>query len=330
YLKYGFIKSPSNKALPMCLICQRVFSNEAMKPSRLQEHLTKIHPDRKDRNLSYFEMLKKQHFKRPTLASIFSAVSKQDDDGLRASYNISLLIAKSGKPHTIGEELILPAVSEVLRTVLHQPASAIIKKIPLSNNTVQRQIDGMSEDVERSLTDYLKTTQFSLQLDESTLPNNESLLLAYVRFIKSEKICQKLLFVRTLETDTKGKSIFDVLEHYFTDKGIPLENVITVATDGAPAMVGRHRGLTAYLKKAVPNILAVHCVIHRQHLVAKNLSDRLHCSLQYVITAVNKIRSSALNNRLFRKLCDANDENFNCLLLHTEVRWLSKVSKKIL
>lgn len=107
YLKYGFIQSPSNKALPMCLICQRVFSNEAMKPSRLQEHLTKIHPDRKDRNLSYFEMLKKQHFKRPTLASIFSAASKQDDDGLRASYNISLLIAKSGKPHTIGEELIL-------------------------------------------------------------------------------------------------------------------------------------------------------------------------------------------------------------------------------
>lgn len=324
YLKYGFIQSPSNKALPMCLICQRVFSNEAMKPSRLQEHLTKIHPDRKDRNLSYFEMLKEQHFKRPTLASIFSAASKQDDDGLRASYNISLLIAKSGKPHTIGEELILPAVSEVLRTVLHKPASDIIKKIPLSNNTVQRRIDEMSEDVERSLTDYLKTSEFSLQLDESTLPNNESLLLAYVRFIKSEKICQELLFVRTLETDTKGKSIFDVLEHYFTDKGIPLENVITVATDGAPAMVGRHRGLIAYLKKAVPSILAVHCVIHRQHLVAKNLGNRLHCSLQYVITAVNKIRSSALNDRLFRKLCDENDENFNRLLLHTEVRWLSK------
>ncbi|XP_072378020.1 SCAN domain-containing protein 3-like [Diabrotica undecimpunctata] len=162
------------------------------------------------------------------------------------------------------------------------------------------------------------------KLDESTLPNNESLLLAYVRFIKSEKICQELLFVRTLKRDTKGKSIFDVLEHYFTDKGIPLENVITVATYGAPAMVGRHRGLIAYLKKAVPNILAVHCVIHRQHLVAKNLSDRLHCSLQYVITAVSKIRSSALNDRLLGKLCDENDENFNRLLLHTEVRWLSK------
>jgi hypothetical protein len=122
-----------------------------MKPLQLEEHLTKIHPDRKDKHLSYFQMLKEQHSRRPTLAGMFSAASKQDHDGLRASYNISLLIAKSRKPHTIGEELILPAVSEVLRTVLHKPPSDIIKKIPLSNNTVQRQIDEMSEDVESSL-----------------------------------------------------------------------------------------------------------------------------------------------------------------------------------
>jgi hypothetical protein len=44
----------------MCLICQRGFPNEAMKPSRLEEHLTKIHPDRKNKNLSYFQMLKEQ------------------------------------------------------------------------------------------------------------------------------------------------------------------------------------------------------------------------------------------------------------------------------
>jgi hypothetical protein len=143
-------------------------------------------------------MLNEQHLRRPTLAGMFSASSKQDDDMLRASYNISLLIAKSGKPHTIGGELIRPAVSEVLRTVLHKPPSDIIKKIPLSNNTVQRRIDEMSEDEESSLTDFLKTTEFSLQLDESTLPNNESLLPAYVRFIKYEKNFQELLFAKKI------------------------------------------------------------------------------------------------------------------------------------
>jgi len=133
-----------------------------------------------------------------------------------------------------------------------------------------------------------------------------------------------MLFARTLITDTKGESIFNIVKDFFKEKNIPLKNVISIATDGVPEMVGRHRGFIAFLKNEIPGILAIHCVIHRQHLVAKNLSDRLHQSLQYVISVVNKIRSNSLNNRLFTKLCKENDEEFNRLLLHTEVRWLSK------
>lgn len=33
----------------MCLICQRVTLNEAMKPSRLKEHLNKKNADKKDK-----------------------------------------------------------------------------------------------------------------------------------------------------------------------------------------------------------------------------------------------------------------------------------------
>ena len=263
YLKYGFIESPCNKTLPMCLICHKVLSNEAMKPSRLEEHFRKIHPEKKDKKLSFFQKLKDDYFQRPTVSAMFNKLSKHDNDGLRASYNISILNAKSGKPHTIGEELILPAISEVLSTVMHKTPSDIIKKISLSNNTVQRRIDEMAVDVESSLTDFLKTSEFSLQLDESTLPNNDALLLAYVRFVKCEKVCQELLFARSLETDTRGKSIFDVMEQYLKEKGIPLKNIIAVATDGAPAMVGRYRGFILYLKNALPNIITVHCVIHR-------------------------------------------------------------------
>jgi hypothetical protein len=97
--------------------------------------------------------------KEPTLVNMFSTTSKQDDDGLRASYNISLLIAKSGKSHTIGEELILPAINEVINTMLNKPAFDIIKKIPLSNNTVQRRIDEMAQSVEELLCEFFKSHQ---------------------------------------------------------------------------------------------------------------------------------------------------------------------------
>jgi hypothetical protein len=295
-----------------------------MKPSRLIEHLKTAHPDKADKNLAFFTALRDSFRKRPTMSNMFSKASHQSIDGLRASYNISLLIAKSGKPHTIGEELILPAVSEVLSTVLHQQPHDIIRKIPLSNNSVQRRIDEMAENVEDTLCSILRTTEFALQLDESTLPGNDSLLLAYVRFVKDESLAQEMLFAKQLETDTKGESIFRVVKQFFEEKDIPLTNIYACATDGAPSMTGRYRGCVAYLKREVPTIFAIHCVIHRQHIVAKNLSVRLHNSLNTVITAVNKIKANALNDRLFRQLCHDNDEDFERLLLHTEVRWLSK------
>ncbi|KFD60535.1 hypothetical protein M514_27282, partial [Trichuris suis] len=55
------------------------------------------------------------------------------------------------------------------------------------------------------------------------------------------------------------------------------------------------------------------------HLVAKRLSARLNSSLRHVIQAVNRIKANALSDRLFRQLCDENDEEFNRLLLHTEL-----------
>ncbi|KAK2720718.1 hypothetical protein QYM36_004566, partial [Artemia franciscana] len=75
-----------------------------------------------------------------------ASMSEINNDGLRASYNISLLIAKSGKPHSIGEQLILPAVEEILKTVLHKSPFDIFKRMPLSTNTLQRSIDEMSSD----------------------------------------------------------------------------------------------------------------------------------------------------------------------------------------
>lgn len=50
---------------------------------------------------------------------------------------------------------------------------------------------------------------------------------------------------------TKGKSIFDVLENYLREECILFRNILPIATDGTPVMVGEYRGLISYLEIAV-------------------------------------------------------------------------------
>ena len=174
----------------------------------------------------------------------------------------------------------------------------------------------MADEITGTLVAELKSSKFALHVDQSTLRGSEALLLGYDRYVtKNDEIREELLF---------SKSLTATVEKFFKGKQIPLTNGIACATDDAPAMIGRHRGFIQHMKTATPGTMAIYCIIHRQHLVAKHLSAELHESLQVFIKVVNKIKTSALNDRLFRKFCQDKDEQFQRLFMHTEVRWLSK------
>lgn len=59
-------------------------------------------------------------------------------------------------------------------------------------------------------------------MDESTLRDNESLLLAYVSFVKNEKVIEEMIFAKLLTTNTTGASVFETLENFFAEKIFPL------------------------------------------------------------------------------------------------------------
>ena len=172
---------------------------------------------------------------------MFSNSSQQNDDGLHASYNLFLMIARKGKPHTIGEELISPSVKKILDTVLHHKVSStVIKSNPLSNNTVQRRVDQMATDIEDSLCSIMRNKEFSLQLDELTLPGNKSVLLGYVRFLLDRVVHEELEMALSLNADTRGQTVFQEVKTYFEKNQIPLTNVIACATDGAGPLPWLH------------------------------------------------------------------------------------------
>jgi hypothetical protein len=80
--------------------------------------------------------------------------------------------------------------------------------IPLSNTTVRRRIDEMSESVENQLISRLKSRSFCLKIDETTDISKCAQLLAYIRYVYESEMEEKLLFCHELETYTTSEAIF--------------------------------------------------------------------------------------------------------------------------
>ena len=79
----------------MCLICNNSFSNEAMKPSRLADHLKRKHSDIVNRTRAYFENFK--NFDQRNILSAYLKKSSQiSESGWTVSYERAQIIAKLG------------------------------------------------------------------------------------------------------------------------------------------------------------------------------------------------------------------------------------------
>ncbi|CAK9796312.1 Protein ZBED8 [Anthophora quadrimaculata] len=323
YLKFGFIPAINDERIPFCLICHQSLTNESMKLGRLEAHFKAKHKDYANSDLSFFKTLKEKFEKRITLHSFFNSRNSTNSRIQEASYIISLLIAKAGKNHTIGENLIKPSISAFVKTVLEKDDEDV-KAIPLSNNTVSRRIDEMSEDIEEQLVLKLKTRNFFVQMDESTLRDSEAVLIAYVRFIDEGRFAEEMLFCKKLQSTTRSIDIYNIFKEYLNVKSIPIQNVTSCAADGAPNMMGKKNGCLKLMKDENPDMILVDCVIHKENLVAKKISPVLNEILNAVIKCINAIKASAKSERLFKLFCEEQNEEHVRLLLHTEVRWLSK------
>lgn len=100
--------------------------------------------------------------------------------------------------------------------------------------------------------------------------------------------------------------------------------VSTVCSDRAPVMLGQKSGFSSLVKADAPHIIVTHCVLHRHALATKTLPPTLAEVLKIVVECVNYVRNSALKHRIFKELCNEMGSEFEVLLYHSNVRWLSR------
>ena len=120
--------------------------------------------------------------------------------------------------------------------------------------------------------------------------HNQAIILDYVGFIHEDDIGEEMLFIKSLPETTTGEDVFNKVMQYFNNKNIALTNVINIASDGAAAMTGKVKGFISRMKSVAPHIFHIHCIIHRQHLVAKNTGGDMEEALNTAIHAINFVK----------------------------------------
>ena len=109
---------------------------------------------------------------------------------------------------------------------------------------------------------------------------------------------------------------------------LDLFTLVSVTTDGAPAMIGRNKGAIALLQKHLEDlgrndkITKIHCLIHQEALCAK--TTNLKNGMDTVVKAVNMILSHQVNHQQFRQVLLEAENQYGDILYFCNVCWPSR------
>ncbi|CAM4659072.1 unnamed protein product [Leuciscus chuanchicus] len=238
--------------------------------------------------------------------SIFTRPNTKGKAATIASYRVSHVLAKHKKSFKDGEvvkEAFVEAADALFGDFKNKSdIIAAIKDVQISRGTVTRRCEGMAEDIEEQLRkDVEQCKCFSLQFDESTDVVDVAQLCVFIRMVFGDMGAkEELLTILPLKGHTRGEDIFQAFMEFVNKTQLPLFKLISITTDGAPAMVGRTSGFIALCKQSeyFPDFLNYHCIIHQQALCSKilNMKEVMDVAMKIVCS----VRARSLQRRLFR------------------------------
>uniref|UniRef100_K7FSU2 HAT C-terminal dimerisation domain-containing protein n=1 Tax=Pelodiscus sinensis TaxID=13735 RepID=K7FSU2_PELSI len=304
YIYFGFTSVfVTGIEQPQCVICQKMLSAESMKPSKLKQHLETSHAHLTNKPRDFF--IRKRDEMKQQNVSLVKYIS-----ALQTSYQVGYKIAQCKKPHTIGENLILPSPIDMVTTTLGEFSAKQLLSIPLSNDTVCCRIADMAEDLKEQLNEKIRSKSFAIQIDEATDNAKDAHLITYFRFFDDGKINKEITGTRSFR--------YTVIDSFMKSNLLQWLNCVGICTDGACSRPGCDRGLQVLICQKSRGVVWTHCMIHRQALASKYLSSAL-----VTINVVNYIKTRPEKARMFARFRGEMGVEHTSLLFYCESRWLS-------
>uniref|UniRef100_A0A6P7H8C4 Protein ZBED8-like n=1 Tax=Diabrotica virgifera virgifera TaxID=50390 RepID=A0A6P7H8C4_DIAVI len=120
---------------------------------------------------------------------------------------------------------------------------------------------------------------------------------------------EELLTIISLKVITRGIDLFTEFKHSDGKINLPLFMLVSITTDGAPAMIGINNGFISLCHKDedFPDFINYHYLIHQQVLGSKRPNTKDVMDIVFKIE--NSIRGKSLQRRLFKQQLDDKEPN---------------------
>jgi zinc finger BED domain-containing protein 5/7/8/9 len=323
----------------ICVLCHAPLSG--FRKANCQRHYETHHsafsdqyPTGSDARIHKIKELKSQ-LQRQQKSFSFNVNSSVNKLSTEVSVSVSHKLVQHGMPFTSGEivkECIVSAVTTLAESIPEKYRSVLInaaKNVPLSNDTVARRVDLIAAQIKKKALQKLsECSYFSLAVDESTDIASVAQLACFVRCIDNVGIVEDFfLTILPLPGTTTGQDIYNAVANFLKPNGIDLSKLVCVVTDGAPSMVGKNKGFVALLKndEHFPPFVHYHCLIHVENLASYLKSvPEISEQLKLIIKLINFLVSKPLNKRLLKVFLHDLSAPHSELILHADVRWLSR------
>ncbi|XP_017778372.1 PREDICTED: general transcription factor II-I repeat domain-containing protein 2 isoform X1 [Nicrophorus vespilloides] len=324
---YAFVEN--EEGLPMCLICHERLSNN--KKSNIERHFLnkhnifdKAYPVGDERK----EAVEELQCKINIIKCLENKSKKASRDTTVASFVATQELVKRGKPFTDGEYLkdCFIKMSEYLFCDFENRSQIItkIKDMPLSAKVVRDRTIRMAEDITiQQVIDLNSAPLFSIACDQLCDVDDNAQIVLICRYITPQGPREELLDILPLTGQICGEYIESAIITCFESRGIDINKIISIVTDGSPNMKDTQTGFVSLFKRHIfHDVFSFHCIIHQEILCAQTFPMEITVVMDLVVEIVNKIMAKQLHHQQFSELLNEINCEYSDLLLHNRIRWI--------
>ena len=185
----------------------------------------------------------------------------------------------------------------------------------------------LAEKEQKALAEKMRAQPFTLATDGSHDRQSDTQLYPIVvRLYDASlgRITDVVLSIPSCTTSCTGENIFHLLNDALTTRNIPWSNCIAFESDSASVMIGRFKGVAAFVKKEQPTVYIQGCMCHLIHIAAERAAHVLPVSAEELLIDIyyylEKSTKRIQELKQCQVLCGVETHK---ILKHVTTRWLS-------